>query len=376
MKVLVTGAKGFIGQNIVSRFGVEDNIEVIQYMRESTIDELRIALTEVDFICHMAGVNRSKDENEFTKVNTDFTSKLCKEIQHTGRHIPILFASSVYVERDNLYGKSKHNLYGKSKLDAEEVLLQYSNETGSLVYIFRLPHVVGKWCRPNYNSVVATFCYNIARNLPIKIDDPDYQLNLVYIDDLIDLILQIISGERSFGPYCEVSPSYPITVGNLATQLQAFKDSRSTLITERVGKGLLRILYATYTSYLPLKDFSYNIEKHSDNRGLFAEVLKTKDSGQVSFFTAHPGITRGGHYHHSKTEKFLVIKGEAKFQFRNIMTNELHQILTSAENLQIVETIPGWAHDITNVGDDEMVVMLWANEIFDLQHPDTYTSHL
>ena len=376
MKVLVTGAKGFIGQNIVSRFGVEDNIEVIQYMRESTIDELRIALTEVDFICHMAGVNRSKDENEFTKVNTDFTSKLCKEIQHTGRHIPILFASSVYVERDNLYGKSKHNLYGKSKLDAEEVLLQYSNETGSLVYIFRLPHVVGKWCRPNYNSVVATFCYNIARNLPIKIDDPDYQLNLVYIDDLIDLILQIISGERSFGPYCEVSPSYPITVGNLATQLQAFKDSRSTLITERVGKGLLRILYATYTSYLPLKDFSYNIEKHSDNRGLFAEVLKTKDSGQFSFFTAHPGITRGGHYHHSKTEKFLVIKGEAKFQFRNIMTNELHQILTSAENLQIVETIPGWAHDITNVGDDEMVVMLWANEIFDLQHPDTYTSHL
>ena len=368
MKVLITGAKGFIGQNIVSRFSVEDYIEVIQYMRESTIDELRIALTEVDFICHMAGVNRPKDENEFAQVNTDFTSKLCKEIHHTGRHIPILFASSVHVERDNLYGKSK--------LDAEEVLLQYSNETGSLVYIFRLPHVVGKWCRPNYNSVVATFCYNIARNLPIKIDDPDYQLNLVYIDDFIDMILQIISGERSFGPYCEVSPSYLITVGNLATQLQVFKDSRSTLITERVGKGLLRILYATYTSYLPLKDFSYNIEKHSDNRGLFAEVLKTKDSGQFSFFTAHPGITRGGHYHHSKTEKFLVIKGEAKFQFRNIMTNKLHQILTSAENLQVVETIPGWVHDITNIGDDEMVVMLWANEIFDSQHPDTYTSHL
>jgi len=368
MKVLVTGAKGFIGQNIVSRFGVEDSIEVIQYTRESTIDELKIALTEVDFICHMAGVNRPKDVNEFLQVNTDFTSKLCKEIQHSGRHIPILFASSVHVERDNPYGKSK--------LAAEEVLLQYSNETGSSVYIFRLPHVVGKWCRPNYNSVVATFCYNIARNLPIKIDDPDYQLNLVYIDDFIDVILQIISGEGSFGPYCEVSPSYPITVGNLATQLQVFKDSRSTLITERVGKGLLRILYATYTSYLSPKDFAYNIEKHSDNRGLFAEVLKTKDSGQFSFFTAHPGITRGGHYHHSKTEKFLVIKGEAEFQFRNIMTNESHQVNTSAENLQIVETIPGWAHDITNVGEDEMVVLLWANEIFDLQHPDTYTSPL
>ena len=368
MKVLVTGANGFIGKNIVAQLGVQNNFEVMQYTRESTMTDLQDSIAELDFICHMAGVNRPDDVSEFAQVNTDLTRKLCDEVQRSGRRVPIIFASSVHVERNNPYGDSK--------LAAEKVLLQHMEDTGIPVYIFRLSHVVGKWCQPNYNSVVATFCHNIARDLPIQIDDPEFKLKLVYIDDLVDTFIQIMSEEKACDPYCEVSPSYPVTVGELARQIRAFKDSRSSLITERVGEGLTRVLYATYVSYLPPEDFVYSVEKHSDPRGEFVEMLKTKDSGQFSFFTAHPGVTRGGHYHHSKTEKFLVIKGQARFHFRNIITDEFYEILTSGSKPEIVETIPGWAHDITNIGDDEMIVMLWPNEIFDRQRPDTYASPL
>jgi UDP-2-acetamido-2,6-beta-L-arabino-hexul-4-ose reductase len=368
MKVLVTGANGFIGSNLVSRLDVEDDIEVIKFTRESTIDDLTAVLSEVDFICHTAGVNRPQDDNEFAKVNADLTRILCNEVQKVERHIPILFTSSVHVERENKYGKSK--------LEAEKILLKYSTKTDTPVFIFRLPHVIGKWCRPNYNSVVSTFCYNIARNMPIQIDDPEYKLNLVYIDDFIDMVLKIVSQKIKCGPFCEVSKSYPISVGGLAKLLHEFKASRTSLITEPVGKGLIRILYSTYISYLPPNDFAYSLEKHGDDRGIFVEFLKTKDSGQFSYFTAHPGITRGSHYHHTKTEKFLVVKGKAELRFRNILTNQSHKVSTSAENPQVIETIPGWAHDITNIGDDEMIVLLWANEIFDLKKPDTYSSSL
>lgn len=368
MKILVTGANGFIGKNIISQLGVSDEIEILTFGSDSGLDDLNSVITEADFICHLAGVNRPDNDSEFAKVNTDLTYTLCELLKESGRTVPIIFTSSVHVDRDNLYGKSK--------LAAEKLLLQYSQETKAPVYIFRLSHVIGKWCRPNYNSVVATFCHNIARDLPIQINDPDFQLNIVYIDDLVQKFRLIMTGKNDCGPYCEVEPSYPVSVGQLAKTIQEFKKSRDTLITERVGCGLTRALYSTYISYLPTEDFVYGLEKHSDPRGEFVEMLKTKDSGQFSFFTAHSGVTRGGHYHHSKTEKFLVIKGDAMFKFRNIITGEFYEVQTSGEKPEVVETVPGWAHDITNVGDDEMIVLLWANEIFDNEHPDTYTSTL
>jgi len=364
MKILITGSNGFIGKNLVSQLAVRKNFEVLRYGRESTADDLQHAIAEADFICHMAGVNRPDDAAEFARGNTDLTRTLCQAVRNSGRRVPIIFASSVHVE--------KNNPYGVSKLAAEQLLLRHSEETGVPVYIFRLPHVIGKWCQPNYNSVVATFCHNIARDMPIQIDDPAYQLELVHIDDLVATIARIMTGEEIFGPYCQVAPSYPITVGELAAQILAFRASRSSLVSERVGTGLTRVLYATYVSYLPPERFTYEVPGFGDSRGVFVEMLKTQDSGQFSFFTSHPGVTRGEHYHHSKTEKFLVIKGNARFRFRHIMSNESHEICTSGDKPEIVETVPGWAHSITNMGDDEMIVMLWANEIFDHDRSDTY----
>lgn len=364
MKVLVTGSKGFIGKNLAAQLVVRGDFEILHYNRTSTAEDLRLAIEEADFICHMAGVNRPDDVGEFARINTGLTEKLCQAVQDSGRHVPIIFASSDHVERNNPYGASK--------LAAEQILLKHSEKTGIPVYIFRLPRVFGKWCKPDYNSVVATFCYNIAHDLPIQIDDSPYPLSLVYIDDLVITFIRIMMGKEVCGLYCEAQPLYMISLGELADLIRAFRASRGTLVSERVGDGLTRALYATYVSYLPPKDFVYEVPEHADPRGVFVEMLKTRDSGQFSFFTAHPGVTRGGHYHHSKTEKFLVIKGNAKFRFRHTLTQELHEVSTSGDKPEIVETIPGWSHDITNVGDDEMIVMLWANEIFDRDHPDTY----
>ena len=368
MKVLVTGANGFIGSNLVYRFQTKDNIEVIKFTRQSSIEDLINILPTIDFICHAAGVNRPEDDNEFDKVNADLTKRLCIELHRVKKHIHVIFTSSVHIHKKNKYGASKRK--------AEKYLIEYSKKTKIPVYIFRLPHVIGKWCRPNYNSVVSTFCHNISRNIPIKIDDPSYELNLVYIDDLIDTILKIFNNKTKTNTFCEVKPTYPINVGDLAKLLYAFKSSKESLINENVGKGMLRALYSTYISYLPLEHWSYKLEKHEDKRGTFVEFMKTKDSGQFSFFTAHPGVTRGGHYHHKKTEKFLVVKGEAVLNFRNILSNEKHKIFVSSSCPEVVETIPGWAHDIKNIGEEEMIVMIWANEIFDLNSPDTFYSNV
>jgi UDP-2-acetamido-2,6-beta-L-arabino-hexul-4-ose reductase len=365
MKILITGENGFIGKNLAAQLAVNKEYQVMKYNRDSNADELKTQVAEADFICHLAGVNRPDDINEFKQGNTELTRLLCETIEASGRSIPVIFTSSVHVERSNAYGDSK--------LAAEKILIEYSERTKSPVYIFRLPHVIGKWCRPNYNSVVATFCYNIAHDLPIQLDNPSFQLNVVYIDDLVSNFIEIMKGVPEGNIYCDATPSYPVTVGELAELIRSFKSGRQTLVTERVGAGLVRALYATYISYLSPKDFVYPLVKHEDPRGVFVEMLKTRDSGQFSFFTAHPGITRGGHYHHSKSEKFLVLKGKAKFRFRHILTDEYFETFTDGDKPEVVETIPGWAHDITNIGEDEMYVMIWANEIFDKEHPDTYT---
>jgi UDP-2-acetamido-2,6-beta-L-arabino-hexul-4-ose reductase len=364
VQILVTGAQGFIGKNLLAHLGRRADTKVLPVTRQTSLAELRAAASAADFVFHLAGINRPKSENDFATGNVEFTRALCGALRDAGSHAPIVYASSIQATQDNPYGRSKRG--------AEEVLLERRDATAAPVTIYRLANVFGKWCRPNYNSAVATFCHNIARDLPIEIHDPARVLQLLYVDDVIEHFLRTL--ERPDGqPYAEAGPVYSITVGELASCLRAFRASRSTLVTEAVGHGLMRALYATYVSCLPPERFSYPIPKYGDARGVFAEMLKTKDSGQFSFFTAHPGITRGIHYHHSKTEKFLVIKGRARFRFRDIITDQRVEVFTSGDVPEVVETVPGWSHDITNVGDDEMVVMLWANEIFDRDRPDTYS---
>ncbi|MNZ68549.1 GDP-6-deoxy-D-talose 4-dehydrogenase [compost metagenome] len=363
-KVLITGANGFVGKNLVAYLSERSDVEVLHFTREESLDNLSVLVAQVDFVFHLAGVNRPQDPQEFQSGNTDLTRALCESIVGSGRQIPLLYTSSIQAELDNPYGVSKRG--------AEDVLLHLAAGHGSVVHLFRLPNVFGKWALPNYNSAVATFCHNIARDLPIQINDPQARINLVYIDDVIEHFIAVMDGKLAGEAFVSIEPQYSITVGELAEQLERFRDSRKTLITEPVGTGLVRALYSTYLSYLPRERFTYEVPKYGDARGVFVEVLKTQDSGQFSFFTAHPGITRGGHYHHSKTEKFLVIKGKACFRFRHIVSGEFYELFTDGEQPEIVETVPGWTHDITNIGSEEMIVMLWANEIFDRERPDTY----
>ena len=366
MRVLVTGSRGFVGKNLVVRLGELADFEVLRFDRDDALSALADKARQADAIVHLAGENRPKDEADFARGNTDLTKALCAAIQASGRNIPIILSSSTQVELSNPYGQSKRA--------AEQAVEQLAAGTGNPAVIYRLPNVFGKWCKPNYNSVVATFCHNIANDLPIQVNDSSTRLCLVYVDDVISEFLRALGSMSDGVRYGEVTPEYSITLGELAAQIEAFKNCRSNLISEQVGTGFVRALYATYVSYLPPSRFAYDLPRFGDERGVFVEMLKTCDSGQFSYFTAHPGVTRGGHYHHSKTEKFLVIKGSARFGFRHILTNETYEILTSGEVPQVVETAPGWAHDITNVGKEEMIVMLWANEIFDHDRTDTIRS--
>jgi len=372
MKVLITGANGFVGKNLQLHLAVRRDVQVVCFTRGNDVAELANMLHGVDFVFHLAGVNRPQDPAEFVAGNVDLTGVLCQAVgavaEATGKKIPIVYTSSTQADRDNAYGVSK--------LGAETALFALQTQHAVPVHVFRLPNVFGKWCKPNYNSAVATFCHNIARGLPIQVNDPNAPVTLVYVDDVIERFVQLMDGADAAvdsGGFATVAPQYTTTVGELARQIQAFNHSRDTLMTERVGTGLVRALYATYVSYLPPELFAYTVPQFGDPRGVFAEMLKTPDCGQFSYFTTHPGVTRGGHYHHSKTEKFLVIKGQARFKFRNMQTGETHELVTCGDQAEVVETVPGWTHDITNIGDDEMVVMLWANEVFDRARPDTFT---
>lgn len=371
MKVLITGSNGFIGKNLKIWLQERPDIEVVPYIREDSINDLSELVSNVDFVYHLAGVNRPTDEADFAIGNTDLTKELCDAIaeatKQKGRSIPVVFASSTQA--------SANNLYGKSKRAAELAMFELAKSVNTAVHVFRLPNIFGKWCKPNYNSVVATFCHNIAHELPISIHDETAPLTLLHVDDLITRFIQLLDGAddvRDEQGFSIVQPQYTTTVGALAEHLRRFKDTRNTLITERVGNGFMRALYSTFISYLPTSDFSYMLPTHGDDRGTFVEMLKTRDSGQFSFFSAHAGVTRGQHYHHCKTEKFLIIQGKARFRFQQIDTGETYELVTSDERFEIVDTVPGWAHDITNIGDKELIVMLWANEIYDHARPDTF----
>jgi UDP-2-acetamido-2,6-beta-L-arabino-hexul-4-ose reductase len=362
VKVLVTGSDGFIGKNLLVKLA-ENSIEYVCFTRRQAAVDLPKLLESVDFVFHLAGVNRPLDPEEFNKQNHGLTAELCQAIQKTGRAIPVAFTSSIQAESDNAYGISKRS--------AEEALIELNVATKAAVYLYRLPNIFGKWAKPNYNSAVATFCHNISQDLPICIDDPDKVITLVYIDDLLNEFMEVMKAPGNSFARPSIKPTYSIAVGDLASRIEAFKVSRNTLVTEDVGQGLNRALYATYLSYLKPEQFIYELPAYQDDRGRFVEMLKTKSAGQFSFFTARPGVIRGGHYHHTKSEKFLVLQGSAKYKFRHIITNETFEIMVDSAMPKIVETIPGWTHDITNIGENELVVMLWASEVFDRSRSDT-----
>jgi UDP-2-acetamido-2,6-beta-L-arabino-hexul-4-ose reductase len=375
MKVLITGSNGFVGKNLELHLAECSDVEVVCFTRNDDLAQLSVMIQGVDFVFHLAGVNRPLDPIEFVSGNTNLTRALCKVVatvaETTGKKMPVVYTSSTQAAYENAYGESKR--------DAEDALLELQRTHGVPVHVFRLPNVFGKWCKPNYNSVVATFCHNISRGLQIQVNDPAAPVTLVYVDDLVERFVQLMYGADAtvdVDGFATIAPQYTTTVGEIARQFQVFKDSRETLMTERVGTGLIRALYTTYLSYLPVESFAYTVPSHTDPRGMFVEMLKTPDCGQFSYFTAHPGITRGGHYHRIKSEKFLVIKGHARFKFRHMHTGQTHQLVTSGDKPEVVESVPGWTHDITNIGSDEMVVMLWANEVFDQTHPDTFASPL
>lgn len=367
MNIVVTGAKGFIGKNLCVMLSEKGYDSLIQIDRDTSQDDIKQALSSADFVYHLAGINRPKDESEFTTGNADFTQFLVSELKANGRNTPIMLSSSIQASLDNAYGTSK--------AQAETIVADYGNKSGADAFIYRFPNVFGKWCRPNYNSFVATFCYNIVNGIDINIHDSSAPVTLVYIDDVCKSLIELLDGGVESG-FKQVSIEYNTTVGEVASLLQAFKDSRDNLVTEHVGKGLTRALYSTYLSYFEPSNFHYTLPKYGDERGVFCEMLKTKESGQFSFFTAHKGITRGGHYHHSKNEKFLVIKGEALFKFEHVVTGERYELKVNSDEATVVETVPGWSHDITNIGEEELVVMLWANEIFDRNAPDTIAKPL
>ncbi len=366
MKVVVTGSRGFIGKNLCI-FLREEQHEVLEVHRETPQSDILSYLQQTDFVFHLAGINRPLDPAQFQVGNVDLTRFIVEGLSASNRNVPLVLTSSSQAEDDNDYGVSK--------LAAENIVQSYSVTTGAASHIYRLPNVFGKWCKPNYNSFVATFCNNALNGIDISVHDPRAPVRLAYIDDVCASFLELLDGKASSG-FHKLPVEFNTTVGEVANIISSFKSSRTTLITERVGAELTRALYSTYLSYTPPEQFNYSIPSYADERGIFCEMLKTKDSGQFSFFTAHPGITRGGHYHHTKNEKFLVIKGEAVFKFENISTGQRHELTVNGSNPEIVETVPGWTHDITNSGDEELIVMLWANEIFDRQRPDTITKEL
>jgi UDP-2-acetamido-2,6-beta-L-arabino-hexul-4-ose reductase len=359
--VTVTGAAGFIGRNLVVRLE-ELGHDVRQITRASTRQETRAALAAADTVFHLAGAVRPRELKEFERT-VAFGELVADGIASAGRCPLVVYSSSRKA--------SEYTDFGRSTLACEEALLGLGARGEATVAIYRLPNVFGKWARPNYNSCVATFCYNLARGLPIQIDDPAAPLSLLYIDDLIEQWRALMDRPPQTSGYIEAEEVRDTTVGAMAATLSTFADGRRAGQIENVGSGLQRALYATFVAALPTEAFSYPLIAHNDPRGSFAEVFKTRDAGQVSVLTAGPGVTRGGHYHHTKVEKFLVVRGQARFRFRHIRSGETFEMLTTADRPMVVETVPGWTHDITNVGDETLVSLLWASEVFDRSHPDT-----
>lgn len=368
VKVLVTGAKGFIGRNLVERLRADVRTgvsEVLEFDRDDDAQLLERYSADCDFVFHLAGVNRPQDVCEFTEGNVDLTVRLLGLLRDRNA-CPVLLSSSTQAELDNPYGVSKRA--------AEDAVLAYASETGAAVFVYRLPGVFGKWSRPGYNSVVATFCHNIARGLPIEVRDPAARLALVYIDDVVREFIGALEGSaspRGEGRY-EIPVVHETTLGDLVRLLQEFRDSRTTLSVPRSDDAFASKLYSTYLTYLPTDAFSYPLTMRSDERGSFTEILRTPDRGQFSVNVIRPGITKGDHWHDSKNEKFVVVAGRGVIRFRAVGEDDVVEYAVSGEQIEVVDIPPGYAHNIENTGEGDMVVFMWANEAFDPDNPDTH----
>lgn len=378
MHILVTGAKGFVGRNLVSQlhniqFGKARNypfsgedIKVFEYDVDSDPEELEVYCKNADFVFNLAGVNRPKDPDEFMKGNFGFASTLLDTLKKYKNTCPVMISSSIQAELDNPYGESKRA--------GENLLFDYSQETGAKVLVYRFPNLFGKWCRPNYNSAVATFCNNIANDLPIQVNDPSVVMHLVYIDDVVDeLIAALSGGEHREGNFCIVPTVHTITLGGIVDLLYAFKQMPQTLEVPDLSDAFTKKLYSTYLSYLPKEKISYPLKMNVDNRGSFTEIIRTPDRGQFSVNISKPGITKGQHWHHTKNEKFVVVSGHGLIQLRKIGTDEVLNFEVSGDKIEVVEMLPGYTHNIINLSETEdLVTFMWANEAFDPNRPDTY----
>jgi UDP-2-acetamido-2,6-beta-L-arabino-hexul-4-ose reductase len=364
MKVLVTGAKGFIGKNLIIALKRRANIEVVEYDLDSPADLLEKGLAWADVIYHLAGVNRPEREEEFDEVNAELTRKICNSLRSLQRSPVFILSSSTQAALDNPYGLSKRK--------AEQAVLEFGKLMDSSIFVYRLPGVFGKWCKPNYNSVVATFCHHIAQDMPVSISDPKKDIELVYIDDVVQSFIGILDGHTPIraGEYCVVEPIWKINLGQMADIVHGFRKSRETNILPDMNDRFLRCLYATYISYLPEDGYGYKLSQMIDDRGELAEILKHPHIGQLFVSRTRPGITRGNHYHDTKVEKFIVIKGDAIIRFRHILENDIIEYPVSGHEFRVVDIPPGYAHSIENVGETDLFVLFWANEVFDPQQPD------
>ena len=364
--VLVTGSEGFIGKNLVQHLKQLENVRIYTFDIHDSIETLESLLGKVDFVFHLAGVNRTSDDSDFRSGNRDLTTEMLSILATHERKIPFLLTSSIQATLDNPYGVSKR--------EAEDAVFGWAENTGGQALVYRLPNVFGKWCRPNYNSVVATFCYNVANDLPIEIHEPSRQITLVYIDDVMQEFIQALTGSPTIGSgaYCMIPKTFEITLQDLADRIVAFSESRRTLVLPDFSDKLTRYLYGTYVSYLPEVGFGYPVIMRKDNRGWLSELLKSPHSGQVFVSKTKPGITRGNHWHHTKVEKFIVIQGQAVIRFRQIHGDNVIEVPVSGDELKIVDIPTGYTHSITNIGDTDLITLFWADEIFDPAEPDTY----
>lgn len=366
MNILITGARGFMGKNLRSaltgRYGDAHRLMLLDMPH--TEEELLAAAAEADFVFHLAGVNRPTDPADFQKGNADFTRQLLTLLKERGKRPPVLLSSSIQAALENPYGQSK--------LSAEQAVADYGRETGAAVYLYRLPNVFGKWSRPNYNSAVATFCHNVARGLPITVNDPSVTLRLVYIDDVVEEFLRAMEGQpHREGEWCAVQPVHEVNLGHMAELIQSFPALRDSLTAPDQSDPLVKKLYATYLSFLPPEDFSRPTVTHADQRGSFTELLHMGSRGQVSLNVSKPHITKGDHWHQTKHEKFIVLQGEGVIRFRKVGDSTVIAYKVSGENLTVVDIPTGYTHSIENTGDTDMLTLMWANEVFDPAHPDT-----
>lgn len=376
MKILVTGAKGFVGRNLCASlanirdgkdktYAVGPELEILEYDVDSDVALLDVYCAQADFVYNLAGVNRPEDPAEFLAGNFGFASTLLDTLKKHGNHCPVMLSSSTQAALDNPYGISKKA--------GEDLFFTYAAETGARVLVYRFPNVFGKWCRPNYNSAVATFCNNVARDLPITVNDRSVGMTLVYVDDVVEELIHALTGEENrVDPFCEVPVVHKVTLGEIVDHITEFRASRESRGVPDMSDLFAKKLYATYLSYLPEEEFSYPLKMNVDDRGSFTEMLRTEDRGQVSVNISKPGITKGNHWHNTKNEKFIVVAGQGIIRFRKIGDTRVIEYPVSGDKIEVVDIPTGYTHNISNTGTTDMVTVMWANECFDPNKPDTY----